>query len=203
MTTETIPETACRPAQGRSWGQIAVGLAGKLAAEDFPRGDLAELRRMDPDDPDAAAFWRLMAGEDLLGSPTVERKWALALHGLALMTRTAGSDLASRSAHDRHTPIGEALFYGDDRSRTAGFYSHTRLNRLLTARGPMLRTLLARMFRMLAAADQPFNWYRMAPLILAEGHDEEQADNERRGIARAYYQAENYAQRTQSQEANT
>ncbi len=97
MTTETIPETASRPAQGRPWGEVAVGFARQLAAEDFPRGDLAELRRMDPDDPDAAAFWRLMAGEDLLRSQAIERKWALALHGLALMTRTG--DLCITSPH--------------------------------------------------------------------------------------------------------
>lgn len=200
MTTEAVPETSSRPAQDRSWGDIAVSFAGQLAV-DRPDGshrrDLAELRRMDPDTPDAAAFWRLMAQQDLLGSPAIERKWALVLHGMALMTRTAGNDAMGRSAHDRDTPIGEALFYGGDRSRVTAFYSQSRLNRLLTARGPMLRTLLARLFRMLAAADQPFNWYRMTTLILAERHDEERADYVRREIARHYYWAENRAGRPQ------
>ncbi len=194
MTTEVLTET---PAQSRPWGEVAVGFARQLAADDFSRGDLAELRRMDPDTPDAAAFWRLMAQQDLLGRPAIEHKWALVLHGLALMTRTAGNDLASRSAHAPKTPIGEVLFYGDDRGRTSGFYSHTRLNRLLTARGPMLRTLLARMFRMLGAKGCAFDWYRMARLILNEGHNEERAEYVRRDIARRYYWAENRASRSQ------
>lgn len=197
MTTETTVELPEQPVQSRPWGEVAVGFARRLAAEDFPRGDLAELRRMDPDAPDAAAFWRLTARADLLGSPAVEHKWALVLHGLALMTRTAGSDLTSRSAHAQHTPIGEVLFYGDDRGRTSGFYSHTRLNRLLVARGPMLRTLLARLFRMLGAKGCAFDWYRMAKLILDEGYNEERADYVRRDIARRYYWAENRASRPQ------
>ena len=94
------------------------------------------LRRMDPDDPDTAAFWRLMAGEELLGNPEIERKWALILHGIALMTRTAGGDdVASRSAHNGGMPVGQALYENG--------YSETRFNRLLTARDDMLRVLLA------------------------------------------------------------
>ncbi|MDE2992716.1 MAG: type I-E CRISPR-associated protein Cse2/CasB [Chloroflexota bacterium] len=190
MTTEVLTET---PAQSRPWGEVAVSFARQLAADDFQRGDLAELRRMDPDKPDAAAFWRLMAQQDLLDRPAIEHKWALVLHGLALMTRTAEGDAVSRSAHDRNTPIGEALFYGDDRSRQTAFYSHTRLNRLLVARGPMLRVLLARLFRMLGAKGCAFDWYRMARLIL----NEERADDVRRDIARRYYWAENRASRPQ------
>ena len=194
MTTERIPEALDRPTQDRPWGEIAVGFAHQLAAEGFPRGDLAELRRMDPDAPDAAVFWRLMANEESLkrwlGHDEIEQKWALVLHGLALMTRTAGNDTMSRSAHDRSAPIGEVLFYGDDRSRTAAFYSQSRLNRLLTARGSILRTLEARLFRMLGAKGCTFDWYRMASLILTEGYNEEQSDWLRRDIARYYYRAE-------------
>ena len=195
MTTEPTTETLDQPTRPPSWGEIAVGFANHLAGVDFPRGDLAELRRMDPDAPDAAAFWRLMARQDLLGTPSVEGKWALALHGIALMTRTAGNDAASRSAHDRNTPVGRALFYGNDPNRSAGFYSESRLNRLLTARGSMLRTLLARAFRMLASADQRFNWYQMTQLILNDGFDEDRADAARRSIARDYYWAEDRASR--------
>ena len=150
---------------------------------------------MEPDEPDAAAFWRLTARYELSGSPEVERKWALVLHGIALMTKTAGDDAAGRSAHVRGMPIGRALFAGDNPERTTPFYSETRLNRLLTARGAMLRTLLARMFRMMAAANQGFDWYQMAQLILSDGYDEERADRIRRNIARDYYWAENRANR--------
>ena len=54
----------------------------------------------------------------------------------------------------------------------------------------MLCVLLARMFRMLAAAEVSFNWREMAAFILNEGYDDDQAEESRRRIARAYYQAE-------------
>ncbi len=196
MTTETMTEAHAPPPRTRSWGETAVKFANDLAAEGFPRGDLAALRRMNPDAPDAAAFWRLMARANVSANPAVERKWALVVHGIAIMTRTADADPASRSAHQRNASIGRALYHGGDPARTSAFYSPSRLNRLLTARGPILRTLLARMFRMVAAADQRFDWYQMALLVLNEGHDEQRADKIRRHIARDYFQAENQAERS-------
>lgn len=171
----------------RPWRFIAVDFARELASDRFPRGDLAELRRMNPDAPDAAAFWRLTARRDLLGHSKLERKWGLILRGIALMTPTGRT---GRSAHDRSTPVGKALFIGGDPGRTTGYYSETRLNRLLTARGSMLSSLLTRMFRMMAAANQPFDWVQMADLILSDGHDEIAAERVRRKIASAYYRAE-------------
>ena len=192
ITQGTEPTVATNPGEeSQTWGGIAFGFAGQIAAESFQRGDLAQLRRMDPDAPDAAAYWRLMADRNLLGNSAWEAKWALILHGIALMTRTSGSEAANRTAHDRHMPVGRSLFLGGDPGRReSGYYSESRLNRLLTARGPILRALLARMFRMMAAANQPFNWSEMARFILYEGYDEAQAEQARRRIARAYYQAE-------------
>ena len=187
----TVPTSEAQEARGgrQSWGVIAAGFAKQMAGEGFRRGDLAELRRMDPDTPDAAVFWQLMASRDLLGNQAVEAKWALVLHGIALMTPTTSGE--NRTAHNGIMPVGRALFLGGAaEGRTAGYYSESRLNRLLTARGPILRTLLARLFRMLAAANQPFNWNEMARFILNDGYNEERAEDIRRGIARAYYQAE-------------
>ena len=189
--TPNVPTSGAQEAGGErhSWGVVAAGFAKQMADEHFRRGDLAELRRMDPDAPDAAAFWRLMASRNLLGNPTVEAKWSLILHGIALMTPTTGGE--NRTAHNGIIPVGRALFLGGDvERRDSGYYSESRLNRLLTARGPILRALLARLFRMLAAANQPFNWSEMARLILNDGYNEGRAEDIRRGIARAYYQAE-------------
>ena len=191
-TAETIatPDSPDLQSPPRSWGDIAVGLARQMARADFRRGDLANLRRMDPDGPDKAVFWRLLAQHDLLGNPVVESKWALILHGVALMTPTSSGDGVARTAHDGPTPVGRALFLGGESQRASAFYSESRLNRLLTARGPMLRTLLARTFRMLAAGGVSFNWREMAQFILTDGYPEGAAEDARRRIARAYYQAE-------------
>ena len=166
----------------------------------FSAGNLAELRRMNPDSPGtASAYWRLMADESLLGNLTFERKWALILHGIALMTPTSSDASRNRTAHDENMPVGRALFLGGDTSgRDSGFYSESRLNRFLTARGPILRTLLARMFRMLAAANQSFDWHEMAWLILNED-DEDRFEMARRSIASAYYRAERRGTRTETE----
>lgn len=174
-----------RPA---SLGKTAVLLAHELAGANFPRGDLAELRRMAPDAPDAAVVWRLLARHELLGSEKIESKWALILHGIALMTPTGSSD--GRTAHDFEMPVGRALYRGGDSPPAVAYYSESRLNRLLTARGSILRSLLARLFRMLAAAGQPFDWREMASFILNEGYDEEAAERARRRIAREYFRTE-------------
>ena len=196
MTNTQTDETSISPDMDDtvdlsiSWASNAVTLAGVIASENFARGDLAQLRRMDPYSPDAAAFWRLMARQDLFRTLETEAKWALIIHGIALMTPTDSGDGNSRTAHDGYTPVGRALFQGGDPQRGTGFYSETRFNRLMTSRGPMLRILLARMFRMLASADVSFNWREMASFILNEGYDDEAAEQSRRRIARAYYQAE-------------
>lgn len=186
MTTTLNAQTATAeeaPLRNRSWGDIAFHLAGQVAAmPDYDRGGLAGLRRMDPDNPDTAAFWRLMAGDELLGNPIIECKWALILHGIALMTRTVGDDVTSRSAHNGSMPVGRALYENG--------YSETRFNRLLTARGDMLHVLLTRMFRMLAADGVAFNWREMAEFILLEGYDDDQTEERRRRLARDYYRAE-------------
>ncbi len=190
-TTQDVaaPDAPTQHGESRPWGDIAVDFAGQMARAEFRRGDLAELRRMNLDGPYAAAFWKLLAQHDLLGSSTLEGKWALILHGIALMTPTAAGDGNARSPHDGYRHVGRTLYLGGESQRTSALYSETRLNRLLTARGPMLRTLLARMFRMLAAANASFNWREMAQFILNEGYDQEAAEQGRRRIARAYYDA--------------
>lgn len=197
MTTAQSVEaqTTQDTSEPRDWGSIAVSFARQMRLPHIvSRGDLAELRRMDPESSDLpAAYWRLMAENDLFRGRSIERKWALILHGIALMTPRAAEEGDSRTAHEGFMPVGRALFLGGDADRRErGYYSESRLNRLLSARGSMLRSLLARMFRMMAAADQPFNWSEMARFILNED------DDARIDIARSYYRAQ-YA----SYQANT
>ena len=172
----------------QSWGEMAADLAYQFSGERIARGDLAGLRRMNTASPSEAVFWQFITEKKQRA--ILENRWALVMKGIALMTGTSDG----RSAHDGKMPIGRALFYGGDESRTSAFYSENRLNRLLVARGPMLRTLLERMFRMMASANQPFNWRQMATLILNDGRNEDQAENVRRNIARSYYRAKNEAE---------
>lgn len=153
-------------------------LVAKMSNQHFSTGDLASLRRMNPDIPDAPAFWRLMAQRRLLGNPHMEHKWGLIMHGIALMVPTA---------HDESVRVGRALFEGGDSQRRSAFYSDLRLNRLLKAQGDVLTTLLTQLFRMMKAANQRFDWGEMASFILSEGNDAEQA---RLKIAREYYRAD-------------
>ena len=204
MTTREIaesPDSVGRGENTQPWPERAVSMAGTIGQYvEHRRGDLAELRRMDPDEPDAAAFWRLMAQHDLLNTrETAERRWGLIINGIALMTPTGSGDGNPTTAHNGSMPVGRALYLGGESQRASAFYSEARLNRMLTSGGPMLRTLLSRMFRMLAATGVTFNWREMAQFILNEGYDHDAAEKGRRRIAREYYRAERSSNQSNSE----
>ena len=174
-----------------SYGEIAFRMAGDVAAlVNQDRGGLAALRRMNPDAPEATVFWRLLAKHNQLGKERteLESKWALILHGIAVMTPTQRGE-GLQFAHNGNVSVGKALFEGDGERGGNAFYSESRLSRLLNARGAMLRTLLARTFRMLAAKGVTFDWREMARFILNSGYDETSAEQSRRRIASEYYRA--------------
>ena len=168
----------------RAQNAIVFKIAEDLKAGDFSRGDLAELRRMKLDDVPPGAFWRIMAQRGLLGrieDREIERRWALVVHGIALMTP---------NAHDRTVPIGKALFEGGESGRKKAFYHEIRLTRLSAARGAILESLLIQLFRMMGNAGQPFDWQKMATLILSEESNPEKAEEVREDIAKSYYETE-------------
>ncbi len=166
---------------------IASKIISDLADPYFPRGRLTELRRMDPASTlKPASFWRILAERGLEYDDTSERLWALVIHGIALMTPLA---------HDSNIPLGQALFEGGDSNRSNAFYSNSRLNRLLTARGSVLCTLLSQMFRMLSTVKQPFDWVEMTKFILYQDEDSEESEKIRNGIARSYYRSEYHAKK--------
>ena len=186
------------------WQIVAKQFADTLAHPQYPRGELAELRRMDARVRGGTAYWRLMAQADLLGQgESWERKWALIIQGVAIMTSTVGDEIELRSAHNPRMPVGRALFLGQDAAPEQGYFSALRLNRLLTARGFMFHSLLTRMFRMMGTAGRSFDWGEMAVFILYEGWKENRAHACRRKIARAYYRAEAATFAPRNQEAAT
>jgi CRISPR system Cascade subunit CasB len=184
MTTPPDVSTATEPADTRSTGSILSAIAGVLGREGFPRGDLAALRRLDPDRANAPDFWRLLASAvppERIHGPEDERRWALIIHAMALMVP---------NHHDANARVGRALF-------EAG-YSEQRLGRLLDARGAQFRALVPRLCRQLAHKAQPLDWRELGRLILAADRNEEKAETIRLAIARAYYGAEASAQRTEA-----
>jgi CRISPR system Cascade subunit CasB len=165
-------------------------IAAELAAPGFPRGDLAALRRMEPDAPGRTpVLLRLLArhASDSLEYGADElRRWALVLQGMALMA----------PEHHRTTlPVGRALF-GPGREP---LYAESRLARLLSARGRAFRAQVPRLARQLKAKDQALDWRELANLILAEGRDEARAEQARETIARSYYRTEAAAQKTETE----
>lgn len=166
-----------------NFGLTIKGLAETIEDKDYDKGSFVSLRRLNPNNPGGAAFWRLMSREGMPREPDV-KKWGLIINGMALMAHGAGR------AHSAGIPVGRALYEGDGKRAPSAWYSENRLSTLLGARGPMLHRLAERLFRMLASAGCSFNWREMAWFILNEGVNEREAEKSRIGIARAYYRAE-------------
>ena len=165
-----------------NFGVVMANIIDYIEGDEMTTGEKASLRRMDPISPNSAIFWKLISQRGM-GSVDV-KKWGLITHGMALMAHHAG-------VARRGTPVGRTLYLGGEHhSGERGFYSEPRLATLLVARGPTLYSLLARLFRMLGNEGCSFNWREMAWFILNEGFNEEQAEQSRIRIARAYYQAE-------------
>jgi len=165
----------------RNIDMIIQGIAETIEDKEFDRGDRSRLRRMDPGNPDTAAFWKLLVRAGMPQNPNI-RKWGLIMHGMALMSHGAAL------AHRPRLSVGRVLYQGE--GNRVPFYSEKRLSTLLAARGTTLHRLLARLFRMLSVEKCAFNWIEMAKFILYEGYDEGLSDQIRFKIARAYYDSE-------------
>jgi len=157
-----------------SYGQVIASIAGVISGlEKSSRGDLAALRRMNPDAPSAPAFWRLLTSK--VPAPyhhgkDAERRWALIIQGMALMVpHHRGFDAG----------VGHAL--------AAIRFSELRLAKLLNARKAQFRAQITHLARHLAARGQPIDWRRLGELILCESRNEKRAEEIRMTIARDYF----------------
>lgn len=166
-----------------NFGVVIENTIESIESPEISTGESASLRRMDHTNPNSSAFWKLMVQRGMPEKAGIE-KWGLIMHGIALMSHGASNGIA----HQPRTPVGKTLYLGGEQQPgERGFYSEDRLATLLAARGPALHRILARLFRMLANEGASFNWREMAWFILNEGYNEEQAEQYRIGIARAYY----------------
>lgn len=152
-------------------------------------GALAELRRLDPEHPGGATFWKLVVQRlepaGLLdGAPErralLEQRWAVILAGMAI---TAG-------LHQAGLRLGRALAQAE--------IAEARVTRLLRARGEKLHTAVRLLARQLASAAQPLDWNDLAWLVLSEGNEAHEEEARRR-IARDFYRLQTSQDRSQPQ----
>ena len=171
-----------------SLGALINSLRYEIREQEFPRGDLASLRRMDTTSP-TSAFWRISASRNLsrIGGKDSDEQWASIMQGIALL---------SEQDYERAVRFGRSLFQGGDTGRKEPYYSEQRFSQLLAARGPLLRILMRRTFRMLAGTKQAIYWLQVAELILNDGYNEDEAERVRRDVASDYYGAMAAAMRT-------
>jgi CRISPR system Cascade subunit CasB len=135
-------------------------------------GEVADLRRLRPEDPACPAFWKTMAEYwDMPYDDEESRRRACLLSGLA---RTKG-------LHDYHTGLGKAL-------ALAG-YSEIRFVRLLRAQDSSQFKEIELLAEFLNSKAQKANWAQVAELLFTR--DEEKAESLRRRIARDYYGTQN------------
>jgi CRISPR type I-E-associated protein CasB/Cse2 len=150
-------------------------IAGAIGAEHYPPGRLAELRRLDPDAPQGAAFWTLLLDHapGAVGDVRAEQAWAAVLRGMALMVpHHRPADRA-----DGRGTLGEALAVAD--------VSEPRFLRLLRVGGGELPGELRRLARLMAAKGAGFDWTDAWWLLRTAGGAGAEAT--RRRLARDYY----------------
>lgn len=175
-----MTETQTRDETKATRASVIATIAGKIGHKDFPTGDRAALRRLDPENPSyggLAVVLRVMrnagAKIDGIGDDHLAR-WVLLVHAMSLMSAP------DRSPHAKGDSGGVLHEAG---------YSEARLMRLLEARGTTRDGLLIRLARFLAAKNLRIDWTGLARLVL-DDEDGEGAERTRLALARGYYAAE-------------
>ena len=197
-----MSQTMSGPKENNSNHRYRPAIAGSIANHmarhrAFHAGEIAQLRRLDPDRPTTSAFWRLMLRHHITAPHPeatdvrrLEGAWAQIIRGIAIGTRV-GED-ATEGPHRTDRGLGEALAH-------AG-YSETNLNALLNAQDRTLSRLSENAVRLLDSKGQKFNWNQCAALLLNDYRSAGQQDNDRVRIARDYYRAVLHQQNEQQQE---
>ncbi len=184
--SESVPEpstTSVAKGGGASIAEI-VGRLVHAMNENLPPGDLAQLRRLDINDPSSPAFYKLML--DMVepqydlpagGEPRdrAERRWAAVFRAVA---RMAG-------LHRPNRGLGEAL--------AASGFSELRLVRLLKARGEPLFDEIRTCTQYLSSKSESCDLTDIARLILIL--EPNRAEHHRRSIARSYFRQQSHVEK--------
>ncbi len=132
------------------------------------RGDLAELRRLDPEVPDRPAFYRIIARRAPEAGVEAMRDYAHILRILALGPERLTDDGAGRVMADCAV-------------------SESRVQKLLSSRGKALRSQVQMLAGRLAR-DGRVPWRDFSELVLAD-RDDDRIDRVRMRIARDFWTA--------------
>jgi CRISPR type I-E-associated protein CasB/Cse2 len=161
-------------ADATDWRDAVGKIAWRIGLEDYPAGSLAALRRLNPDKPDGAAFWWLVAEY----APVVFEN-DRAARGLAAIAQCMAIAHPFHRPLSGRRPLGEALAEAD--------VSEARLLRLLRLPGGELPEELRRLARLMSSKGDAgrFDWSDAFALLYWA--DRETGERERRKIARDYY----------------
>lgn len=147
-------------------------LAGVLASPQFPRGDLAALRRMSPESP-PLVFWRIMndyVPENMRGSEARENLWVVLLNGMAIMAPEIHS-------YDPRYAVG-AVFSS---------FPEQRINHFLRSKGKNLSDQIRLLARLCGSKGIPVDWTTLGYLIFSKNTIQE--EKTKRAIAKDYIKA--------------
>ena len=146
-------------------------------------GDMAELRRLNPEQPIVAGFWRLMDNnaDHKFAKPHQIAVWARIVRCIAKAVKIG--DVATTGPHLGKNRLGTVL-------QETG-YSETRLKALLNSQGETTLRAVEHAALFLNSKEQSkYNWNQCAALMLSEFRDEQTRNNDRFKIAGEYYQTQ-------------
>lgn len=167
MTSETT-QGATSPTLAANVASVA----GTLSHPEFPKGDLAALRRGGPFLVSSPGFWRVLVSrvdEGLRASDEAERTWAVIFQAMAIM---------APNIHDPSRSLGTVL------AGLSESLEH-RFLRLLRCRDEQLEDQVRLMARLLASHRLAVDWVSLARLLLAT--NDEARERIVRRLARDYY----------------
>jgi CRISPR system Cascade subunit CasB len=162
---------AVNESDNKGWTGLVEAFAGAIRTLETAerRGDLASLRRLNPDAPDAPSFFRIVVKIAPEAGPTALQRYARFVQILALKP----SALTSGS-------FGAAM--------AAAGVSEGRVQKLLSARGPALAQQLRLISRRLAE-EGTLPYRQIGDVLLIEDEDSERAEALRLRVARDYWRA--------------
>ena len=187
MEQQTEPKPVEREKHGPYDPRLAGDIAYHMARHRvMSTGDMAELRRMDPERPTTPQFWKLMFNHGVTSPenngperPALERTWARIVRAIARDTKVGDNE--TEGPHQGTRNLGAALAY-------AG-YREERLKLLLNAQDETLLRAVEHATHFMSSKGEKFNWNQCAALMMTSHRSPERQDGDRTRIARDYYRA--------------